>query len=47
MLEELHEGVSFQQSAFLKDFVEEYAYKRAMATNQFEKDFYKLIVSTS
>ena len=38
-LKEVHEGVSFQQSAFLKSFVEDCAYKRAMATNQFEKEF--------
>ena len=43
MLERIHRAIEFTQSAWMKEYIDFNAGLRTAATNNFEKDFYKLM----
>ena len=47
VVKKIHRGITFLQSNWMKEFVEFNTQQRIAASNDFEKDFYKLMVSVS
>ena len=45
VLEHIHKAIEFKQSAWMKEYIDFNTKLRTEATNDFEKDFYKLIFS--
>ena len=45
VVEKIYEKISFKQSKWLKEYVSFNTQKRNRAKNQFEKDFYKLLIN--
>ena len=43
VLRKIHEGMSYEEQDFMKEFIESNAEARKVAKNDFEKDFYKLM----
>ena len=43
VLKKVHSGVHYNQSAWLREYIDFNTDKRALATNDFDKDFYKLM----
>ena len=43
ILKKIYRGIKFDQSPQMKPFMEELARSRALATNDFEKNMYKLL----
>lgn len=46
ILKKVHRVIKFEQSAWLKAFIDLNARWRTQATNKFEKDFFKLVKNT-
>ena len=46
IVDEVHEIISFKQSKWLNKYIDFNAKKRNLASNDFEKDFYKLLVNS-
>ena len=46
VLDKIHRGVKFLQTNWLKEYVDFNTEKRKLATSDFEKDFFKLLVNT-
>ena len=46
VVDKLHEIISFKQSKWLENFISFNTQKRNKAKNDFEKDFYKLLINT-
>lgn len=44
VLDKIHKGVKFLQTNWLKEYVDFNTEKRKLATSDFEKDFFKLLV---
>ncbi|CAG8588066.1 7999_t:CDS:2 [Acaulospora morrowiae] len=47
VLTKIHQGIEFNQSSWMKPFMEELARSRALAKNDFEKNMYKLLGNTN
>ena len=43
ILEKIHRAIEFKQSAWMKPYIDFNTKLRAQATNDFEKDFFKLM----
>ena len=47
IVEKIHEIISFKQSKWLESYISFITQKRNKAKNDFEKDFFKLLVNTA